>query len=285
MWGSAKITECLQDSQCRQLGRRDALCRQRTQAQGGHAACPPPLQQQVSYPKAQTGLLLPYLAASHPPADARARRPHRKGEKWQSLSPFPTLRTTRKARPTWEGRWEESFLPQGRGHSLPPPARVEARSRQLLPRRDVHPSASSQGAAASPSAVVTRKEPPPRAGQTPGSPPRASAHTPRPVSVEVPGRPGEPTPHLWETHPPHTSHTHRPVWTLQRKKETQTCTGSPAVGGGGWGGGGGTRVCTHTNTANPQVRFPPTPIQRPHMAAGQAAGSERNINTPASYIT
>ena len=212
MWGLPKIIECLQDSQCRQLGRRAALCRQRTQAQGGHAACPPPLQQQVSSPKAQTGLLLPYLAASHPPAHARARRPHRKGEKRQSLSPFPTPRTTRKARPTWEERWEESFLPQGRGHSLPPG--VEARSRQLLPRRDVHPSASSQGAAASPSAVVTRKEPPPRAGQTPGSPPRASAHTPRPVSAEVPGRPGEPTTHLRETHPPHTSHTHRPVGTL-----------------------------------------------------------------------
>lgn len=135
--------------------------------------------------------------------------------------------------------------------SAPPPARVEARSRQLLPRRDVHPSASSQGAAASPSAVVTRKEPPPRAGQTPGSPPRASAHTPRPVSVEVPGRPGEPTPHLWETHPPHTSHTHRPVWTLQRKKETQTCTGSPAVGGGDGVGVGG-HGCVHTQT-------PPTP--------------------------
>ena len=102
MWGLPKIIECLQDSQCRQLGRRAALCRQRTQAQGGHAACPPPLQQQVSSPKAQTGLLLPYLAASHPPAHARARRPHRKGEKRQSLSPFPTPRTTRKARPTWE---------------------------------------------------------------------------------------------------------------------------------------------------------------------------------------
>lgn len=100
--------------------------------------------------------------------------------------------------------------------------------------------------------MVTRKEPPPHAGQTPGSPPRASAHTLRPVSAEVPGRPGEPTPHVWETHPPHTSHTHHPVWTLQRKKETQTCTGSPA-GGRAWGGG--TRVCTHTNTATPPSQF------------------------------
>lgn len=41
MGESTKIIECLQDSQCGQLGRRATLYRQGTQAQGGHAACPP----------------------------------------------------------------------------------------------------------------------------------------------------------------------------------------------------------------------------------------------------
>ena len=249
MWGSAKITECLQDSQCRQLGRRDALCRQRTQAQGGHAACPPPLQQQVSYPKAQTGLLLPYLAASHPPAHARARRPHRKGEKRQSLSPFPTLRTTQKARLTWEGRWEESFLPQGRGHSLPPPGwrrgadsscPGETSTPVPVPREPLLALQQwSQGRSLHPAPAKLRAL---HQGPLPT----------RPGQSQWRCQGGQENPlHICGKLTRHTPHTHTVLCGhFKGRKKRRHVPGAP-LWGGGWGGVGG-RGCVHTQT-------PPTP--------------------------
>lgn len=100
MGESTKITECLQDSQCGQLGRWAALCRQGTQTR---EVTRPALQQQVSSPKAQTRLLLPYLAASHPPAQARARGPRRKGEKQHRVS-APSPYQGRPGKPDPPGR-------------------------------------------------------------------------------------------------------------------------------------------------------------------------------------
>lgn len=254
MWGSPKITECLQDSQCRQLGRRAALYRQGTQAQGGHAACPPPLQQQVSSPKAQTGLLLPYLATSHPPAHARARRLHRKGEKRHRVSaPSPHQGLSRKPDPPGRGGGRRAFFHEVVVTLCPPGWRRRADS--SCPRETSTP-------------VPVPREPLLALQQWSQG---RSLH-PAPAKLQalhqgpLPTRPGqsqrrcqggqENPLHICGKLTRHTPHTHCPVWTLQRKKETQTCTGSPAVGrapGGGWGGGNA-GVYTHKH------RHPPTPF-------------------------
>lgn len=285
MWGSPKITECLQDSQCRQLGRRAALYRQGTQAQGGHAACPPPLQQQVPSPKAQTGLLLPYLAASHPPAHARARRPHRKGEKRHRVSaPSPHQGLSGKPDPPGRGGGRRAFFHEVVVTLCPPGWRRRADSScpgetstpVPVPREPLLALQQwSQGRSLHPAPAKLRAL---HQGPLPTHPSQSQRRC----------QGGQENPlHICRKLTCHTPHTHTVLCGhFKGRKKRRHVPGAPLRGGHGAGSGvGGTRVCTHTNTATPPLRFPPTPIQRPHMATGKAAGSERNINTPASYIT
>lgn len=166
--------------------------------------------------------------------------------------PRPSASLLQSRRP-WEGRRERSSPQMAR---LRPPA--GARCQELLPGRHPAPAPGSQ-----PFPSGHRKHLHPRAGQTRLLTTGLCAHA-WPVPAEVPGCQLTRSIHICRKPTRHASTPSRVY--APRKKESRQSPGALL--------GEGVRASTH-RAPPPHVCAPPTPIQRPHMAAGKAAGSEK----------